>query len=1564
MDSNVSAKTPPLFRRFAWTWVVLIVFLSASPAYPLVYVNVQWDEQQQEWVVKPLDLTGSGLLLDANYQNAYGDYLNLPPGPPFIIQSQITVHPTFHPDGHVDKWGTLQVDASGADTTFELIFQPDPSTGDAAGIIVNGPVSFVGTSSSPIYFRGSGYVASSWSSAYDSTTEEWDVRFAHCVFDGFGNGTDNIPLDFKGGHITFDTCTFRGLSNFKALHVDDPYWGQFRRYRFTMRNCTWQDNTFQFLTPIEIRQQLRVTLVDNAFYRNAFEVAPQHPTWPPHPGLVILESNTYLHITGNVAAANSAPAIYLRSAMKLLETPPESSYIRVSDSLPLLAAGINVWDSTSLVIDSGSVVKLLSGTGVHIEGSFTAREATFTSWQDDKHGADTDPETTFPDVEHWGQAGWVSYGLLVTENGDARLEGSAFYYAKGGIRFVGSGRVSRCRFSRLVGGLVFEGTGDRSYVVSGSTLRNIDGTALTFTDGGSQTLTVRDCEIIGNRGGVSITTSTGTPTHVVLEGCNVSGNRYHGLSVYSLAAGGQIDIRRCLFLANGESGVHTDGDRTSTLRVSFINSVAAGNGDPPLSSAYDNGINMNVGAPMVVNSTLAYNLGVGLRFVDDVSPADSVINTIMTGNHQEALLKGEPGMIGFTHNALYENGTTRELYFRTPSGSLTTLEEIQALGGDYAMNWRLPPGFSAPVLGTITAVVYDSVNNRSLVTTSIPRPDTAIVPPALLFPDTGQAVVRRLYIDAIAGDTLVIPGDARGILHVDSTFAIRGYHLQARSLLIDLAAATDRAGAFDIDGEPRVADGDFDDTALPDIGADEYQPDSSDLPMRVLRPTEGQLCVVGDTVTIEWQAPAAAAVNLFYTVDYDSAAGNAAWTAIVSDLPADSTRFPWAVPPDMSPRCRIRVVDADDTTRWGISEPFRIKGYVLTRLGGDSSYVPYLLRYDNWSFTNDSGTMWPENWYRRFDYDTATDPVTGQPYPEFFTEYAAIAAQASDFPSWPTFVRAFGVDQCYRQRDERFYYLPSAVLRWAAIKGRWGGSCAGFALSGLQAFDDSAAFATTFPEIGVFDTLYSLAMNGARRQLINLMWTRILTPGHQRYLADHVTTTPRETVRELGTAFLEDAAVHAYLYLADSSSDGGAHAVVPYLMTSDPSRPGTVWVYVYDPNRPDDGQSIVEVDTVNNTWRYPPMNWSNSHWLVLMEPALNYLGPVTLPISSGGRPAVGTQSSAGDSLAIIVPGGNPCITIVGSNGDSTGWCSEGLFNSARDVIPLYLPRGVGHGPDAYLVPSGAWSVMLQPPAGEEAAVSLWTENLAFGAGLQRTGDAAPARVSFDGGVRYSHIDSIPRNVYLYIMTLDSARERLFAVQDWEASSGDTTVLRPGGDTALHVTATSADGPYILKIWQASDTGYSFFSGRVPAQGRMRQTILPDWGDSTLATVRVLVDRDDNGTIDDTLFIPNEIPTGVETPWPPGSLPQEYALYQNYPNPFNASTVIAFDLPYNSHVTITVYNVLGQQVTTLVDGRLPAGNHRVTWNGTSSSGTSVASGIYYYRLRADGFTATRKMILVK
>ncbi len=93
-------------------------------------------------------------------------------------------------------------------------------------------------------------------------------------------------------------------------------------------------------------------------------------------------------------------------------------------------------------------------------------------------------------------------------------------------------------------------------------------------------------------------------------------------------------------------------------------------------------------------------------------------------------------------------------------------------------------------------------------------------------------------------------------------------------------------------------------------------------------------------------------------------------------------------------------------------------------------------------------------------------------------------------------------------------------------------------------------------------------------------------------------------------------------------------------------------------------------------------------------------------------------------------------------------------------------------------------------------------------------------------------------------------------------------------------------------------------------------------------------------------------------------PATFALDQNYPNPFNSGTVIRFDLPSAGETELTVFNLVGQKVATLVDGMREAGRYTLRWDGRDEDGRSLATGVYIYRMQSRNHVETRKLLLLR
>jgi hypothetical protein len=146
-------------------------------------------------------------------------------------------------------------------------------------------------------------------------------------------------------------------------------------------------------------------------------------------------------------------------------------------------------------------------------------------------------------------------------------------------------------------------------------------------------------------------------------------------------------------------------------------------------------------------------------------------------------------------------------------------------------------------------------------------------------------------------------------------------------------------------------------------------------------------------------------------------------------------------------------------------------------------------------------------------------------------------------------------------------------------------------------------------------------------------------------------------------------------------------------------------------------------------------------------------------------------------------------------------------------------------------------------------------------------------------------------------------------------------------------------------------------------------------------ITLSIDKEDYNSTEGTLSIPADTysrdnvdftlsPATATSVAPTEGLPTGYSLSQNYPNPFNPSTKISFDISVSSTVTLKIFNMIGQEVRTLVHGTLPAGRQDLVWNGTDDAGHTLASGVYFYSLNAsplgggNAFSEVRKMVLLK
>lgn len=611
---------------------------------------------------------------------------------------------------------------------------------------------------------------------------------------------------------------------------------------------------------------------------------------------------------------------------------------------------------------------------------------------------------------------------------------------------------------------------------------------------------------------------------------------------------------------------------------------------------------------------------------------------------------------------------------------------------------------------------------------------------------------------------------------------------------------------------------------------------------------------------------------------------------------------------------------------------------------------------DGWQFANAEQIMWPQTWWSQFHYDQP-------PYPALFTKWP-IRAKSSDFPDWPLFVEAFGQDQCYfpfTTPGTSVIYRPSAILGWRSIVMPWKGSCFGFALSSLLVFNGHLRFEDLFPG---YTTLFQVPPSDTWRKLVNRYFLHQFGKTRSPYVASGWSKPPVLTARDMITMISTNSWNTMSLRIFNNHGPGG-HEVVPCSVKTSSLDPDVIEITTYDSNYPG-VEGLLSIDTVLNTWWYDklPEFGEGSKWLYLApdlgslasRPDLPKIGAVPTP--SG--PTLGADSAR---VILYVTPGTGCM-ITDESGGALGYDPKdsSLTTTMTDASPIIPIAGGFSPPIGYNLPVNRYEVqMFSPPdtslyvrATGTSIIAAYEEH-----GIQ-PGEQTLLRLSGTGDtLMIRNPENRARNGMLRSLRVSPEREMACDVSDLTVPPNDSLAIAPDGETFIRLEAGGSPTTYTVSLTLAApETELSFLHRDIAMSAGSSHSIAPDWDLLDSQPLLVYVDNNRDGIPDDTLSLTNEF-TGVLIPSGDAGLPTRFVLEQNYPNPFNPFTTIRYGLPQKSSVRLTVYNLLGQEVATLVNEEKNAGYHEVTFDGSG-----LASGVYIYRLTAGSFVQSRKLLLLR
>jgi probable HAF family extracellular repeat protein len=722
--------------------------------------------------------------------------------------------------------------------------------------------------------------------------------------------------------------------------------------------------------------------------------------------------------------------------------------------------------------------------------------------------------------------------------------------------------------------------------------------------------------------------------------------------------------------------------------------------------------------------------------------------------------------------------------------------------------------------------------------------------------------------------------------------------------------------------------------------------------------------------TIKWLTHGVDHVNILFSAD----SGKTYSDTLVKNYPCPEEigSFVWWVPDTLSRECMIKIYDAEQSEPINIaqSEVFRIKGYELTRVKDDLTYEAFDRAKNGWQFINDNPPLWTPNFH--VDYSMATDPNTQIPYNTYYAGQFSHFASPDIFPSWPIFVGAFGQSQCYLEiHNFAFAPSPTAFELWSSIRKKWRGSCFGMSVSASLAFTRCSELSAAFPGFPSVDYIGKLSPDPEPTfiNMINVLQTRQYDYFHfEEYVPQkrlEETVTVLENIRKMLLDSLETSnhCIIGYFNLQDSTGSriSGGHAVLPYKMDVDFTDPNIVYIRTYDPNSPL-GETDFIIFRNSNFWYYtssPQGQGEDS--LVLEQPSQVYLQYAQLsPFNVLTKNAfASTEDREQNNLLHIYSPTNGNICIKNSQGDSIGFMGNMHFNTMPEAHPLISMTGTKSQPTGYQVPAGSYDMVLNSMTDSIGYASVFHDNIIYS--YQR-GDALAAQtdyLQYTNGISIGTHDPENKVVNLRSILSDDGSEKVYNISNLQLEEDDHFSIYMNPDARLSIVNEGVDKSYKLNILNYSQDAINGFERQeIVIETMSTHLVQPLWDSLSVSPLKILIDQDNDGIVDDSIFVENEY-THIKHD-KHVVLPEKFYVSQNYPNPFNQKTVIQYALPVTCQVDLSIYNLLGQNMAKLVSEKQPAGTYKMEWDASG-----FASGIYFYRLETDkGFVQTQKLILLK
>ena len=725
-------------------------------------------------------------------------------------------------------------------------------------------------------------------------------------------------------------------------------------------------------------------------------------------------------------------------------------------------------------------------------------------------------------------------------------------------------------------------------------------------------------------------------------------------------------------------------------------------------------------------------------------------------------------------------------------------------------------------------------------------------------------------------------------------------------------------------------------------------------------PKKGDVLISGQKNKIKWDGGIEGElVTIKYSQD-----GGESFRILDSNISITANKYEWEIPDDFyNTRSILMLVGELYNEILAETDTFSIKPLIITKLDDNGNHIPYNINIDRWGFGNDGEKVWPSWYYNRNDY-RGIDPFTGNQYDQYVCAMAFFLADPADFPDWKSFVNAFTLEACYKSTTIPVAYSLTALERWKANKAIWDGSCFGIAAANALAFERKEDYIENFPGVSSFDYPINLTTpdTGDIAAISSLFVHQFGNPTVYNDNISYNIKTPTQTLFETIEMLNEDDVKLRPLSIYNNNGSGG-HTILPYrVVYYEDVSPNLFFIMVYDNSYPDAVYGYIEIDTSANsgdgTWTvsYAWNDWGGTKNIYLEIPDSIYLKPAELNKRAYFQsPFILTQNEIEINTTT-----DAAILIEDNSNNVTGYQNNQVISDIPGSRPLMVKNGSEGPPYGYYLQKDNYEIEMNSFASNNYSLYLFTDNKSFSIKRDDATQNQTDKINYwqENKLEINNPDNESKSFQVTEILNESEMEKMYILRNVNMNQNDLFDIVNIDNDKLKITNNGSQKNYEIELESVNENGLQRFLNRsVTLPINSNHTLQPNWENVTSDQLEILVDIGNNGTIDDTLEIQNQV-TGIREEQ--GLLiPTEYRLEQNYPNPFNNSTIIRYSIPKEGIVTLKIYNAIGEEVTTIVNEVKQPGNYEATFDTED-----FTSGVYFYRIQAGSFVQTRKMVLIK